>query len=505
MFFRKAPKKTKEIMFEQKADLEGMELTTANLKTVLGGSKDIVFRSLEINALNRIPLTIIYTDGLVDSDSIANFIIKPLAENRAFTQVRSAKEAIREIDKGAVYYPDQKTRDQIGEVIDDILSGATALVFESEKKALVFEAKNFAKRAVTPPIEESALKGPKDCFVETFRDNTAMVRRKIRTPDLVIDETTIGRQTRTTVGIFYIKGIASQKIVSEVRKRLNSIDIDGLLYVANLEEHFIDSKYTPFPQISFTEKPDKFCSNLVEGRVGMIIDGYPFSLIVPVTFVDTLQVMDDYNFNVFMASGYRLLRWVLYFVTLFLPGFYVAVTTFHQEMIPTNLVLSIAESKTGTPFPIFIEVLLAIAAFNILLQAGVGVWKTIGNTVSIVGALVLGEAAITASLISPGVVIVVAVAAISTLAIPSFELTTAAMIWQLIITVFCSFFGLYGLVLASLILLYNLCTIEVLGVPYLSPLVSSEGKDMQDSLFRLPVRTMKQRPGYLKPENQKKQ
>jgi spore germination protein KA len=505
MFLKKKAKKTKEIFFEQKTDIKGMELTAANLKTVLGGSKDIVFRSLEINALNRIPVTLIYIDGLVDSNGIADFILKPLAENRVFSQIRSAEEAIREIDKGAVYYPAQNTRNQLGEVIDDILNGATALVFDSEKKALVFDAKNFAKRGVTPPVEESSLKGPKDCFVETFRDNTSIVRRKIKTPNLMIDEVTIGKQTRTTVGIFYIKGIASQKIVNEVKKRLNSISIDGLIFMANLEEHFIDSKYTPFPQISFTEKPDKFCSELVEGRVGMIVDGYPFSMVVPMTFVDTLQIMDDYNFNFFMASGYRILRWVLYFITLFLPGFYVAVTTFHQEMIPTRLVLSIAESKAGTPFPIFIEVLLAIAAFNILLQAGVGVWKTIGNTVSIVGALVLGEAAITASLISPGVVIVVAVAAIATLAIPSFELTTAAMIWQLIITVFCSFFGLYGLILASLLLLYNLCTIEVLGVPYLSPLVSSEGKDMQDSLFRLPVRTMKKRPGYLKTENQKKQ
>lgn len=491
-------------MFTEPLEDKDMELTTENLQKLLGSSKDIIFKRMEINADKNLPVILFYVDGMVDNTLISDYILKPLAEGVKFSEARTVKEVIALIDKGAIYYPSQKRHEKIADVINDVLSGGTALVFDSERVAFTFDTKGFEKRPVGPPIEESSLKGAKDSFVETLRVNTATIRKRIRTPNLVIEETVIGKETQTIVAVVYIRGKAVPDMVAEVKKRLEKINVDQYLFAQNLEESFIDNRYTPFPQILYSEKPDKFCTNIIEGRVGIVVDGYPFAMIVPATFNDLLQMPDDYNFNFIVGSFYRFLRWILLLVTLFLPGFYLSITEFHQEMIPTDLALSIAQSREGVPFPLFVEAMLTVLAFHILIQAGVGVWKTIGNTVSIVGGLVLGEAAINAKFISPGVVVIVAIASIATLALPNFELTTASSIWQIIIIFLSSILGLFGLVMGGVLLLYHLSTIEVLGVPYLSPFVANQGEQMEDTLFRFPLKTKEIKPKYLKTPNRRR-
>ena len=478
------------------------ELTVYNLKNILMKSNDINLKEISIN--KNLKGTLIFIDGLVDVKSISEYIIEPLTQMHRFTESKTEQEVIALIREGTLTYSSQTERNTLKDTINDILSGNAALLFHEKNIAFIFDVKGFEKRSVTEPTDENVIKGSRDVFVETLRVNTATVRRKIKSPNLVLEGIVLGEQTQTSVSIIYMSNIANKDLLKELKQRLSRIKIDAVLSLNSITDYIVDKKLTAFPQIINTERPDKFCSNIIEGRIGIIIDGLPMSLIIPGTFIQFIQATEDYSQNYIISSILRFMRVILIFTTLLLPGFYISVISFHHEMIPIELALSISSSDKYVPFPPFIEVLLLLIAFEVLMEAGLRLPKSIGQAVSIVGAIVVGQAAVDAKLVSPAVVIAISVTAIANYTVPNQDLSNAIRLWRFIIAILSSILGLMGLSLGSLILLYHLCSIECFGVPYLSPFVSGRDDEFGDTLFRLPVYLLKNRPSNLNTLNKKR-
>ncbi|NLK87441.1 MAG: spore germination protein [Clostridiaceae bacterium] len=500
----KSCKREEETECREKPKKTDQELTADNVKKLLQHSSDILFRELYINGQRDLPVTMVFIDGVADKKAVDDYILKPLTQEMSLSRSSSMAEIIERIRHGTLYHASQKVRHDFSDCICDIIDGAVALIFDQVNTAVTFDIKGFEKRSVSEPTGENVIKGAKDSFVEDLRTNTATVRTKLKTDRLVIEETRAGRQTSTKVSIVYIRDIANEHMVEEVKKRIERIDTDAVLTTGVVEEEVTDHRFSPFPQTISTERPDKFCSNIVEGRVGILIDGLPVSLIVPGTMESFLHAPEDYAQNFIVSSIIRFLRFALVFITLFLPGFYISVSSFHTEMIPTELALAITASKEGVPFYTFVEVIFMLLAFEILVEAGLRLPKNIGQAVSVVGAVVVGQAAVEARLVSPAVVVIIAVTAISSFTMPSQDFSNALRLWRLIFAILSSIIGLFGLSIGAIILLHHLSNIEVFGVPYLSPFVGGDHKDMRDSLFRLPLFMQYKRPISLRTTNKKR-
>lgn len=494
-------KGAKERIFEETFDYSGLDLNFQNIHSILGSNSDFVFRQIFIRNKRNIETNVIYMDGMINNQLISDYVIKPMMEAPQFESCQTEQDAINTIEEGTIYYANAKKRTNITDVLNDVLSGSVAVIFNKHRMAFTFETKGFDKRSIEKPSVENVIKGAKDSFVETIRTNTATCRRKIKSPNLMIEETIIGKQTQTTVAICYMKNIANKKLIEKVKARLDNIEVDNLIAAGFLEEFIVDNKGSAFPQIQFTERPDRFCTSLVDGRVGLIIDGLPVTYVIPGTLLQFLQAPEDYSQHLLVSSVIRYMRFTSMFVTLLLPGFFVSIVNFHQEMIPTELTFSIIAAKQGVPFPIFVEVIMMLAAFELLVEAGLRLPQTIGQTVSIVGALVVGQAAVQAKLISPITVIIVAITAITSFTMPNQDFSNALRLWRFAFTITSAAIGMYGLTISLVILLHHWCRMDSFGVPYLSPFVGDEETQLKDTLFRFPLSSMKYRPAQLRVKN----
>jgi spore germination protein KA len=497
-------RKADKTILEETFDYKDLELTFENIEAILGTNSDFIYRRIFIRNNRDIETSVIYIDGMVNTQLISDFVMKPLMQSEQFDTCSSELDAIKIMDEGTIYYADTKKRTTINDVLGDVLTGSVAVIFNKQQTAFTFETKGFDKRSITQPTSENVIKGAKDSFVETIRANTATCRRKIKSPNLVIEETIVGKQTKTPIAICYMKNIANDSLVQEVKKRINDIDVDNVLTASYFESFLVDNKITPFPQIMYTERPDRFCSNLLDGRVGLIVDGMPIAFIAPGTLLQFVQAPEDYSQHFLISSVIRYTRFTSLFITLLLPAFYISITTFHQEMIPTELTFSIVAAKQGVPFPMFVEVLLMLIAFELLVEAGLRLPFIIGQTVSIVGALVVGQAAVEAKLLSPATVIIVATTAITSFIMPSQDLSNALRLWRFGLAIVSSIIGMYGLTMGLFLLIYQWCKLDTFGIPYLSPFIGDDKIQLQDSLFRLPLTTMKQRPASLDVKNKQR-
>lgn len=501
--YKSTKKAANEAIFEETFDYADLELSFQNIQSILGSNADFIFRQIFIRNKRSIETNVIYIDGLIDNQLISDYVIKPMMEALQFDSCETEQDAINTIEEGTIYYSNAKKRTTITDVLNDLLSGSVAVIFNKHKMAFTFETKGFDKRAIEKPTVENVIKGSKDSFVETIRTNTATCRRKIKSPNLMIEQTVIGRQTQTTVAICYMKNIANDKLVEKVKKRLDAVKVDNVITSGYLEEFIIDMEGSAFPQLQYTERPDRFCTNLLDGRIGLIIDGLPVAYIIPATLLQFLQAPEDYSQHFFVSSAIRYLRFTSMFITLLLPGFFVSIVNFHQEMIPTELAFSIMAAKKGVPFPFFVEVIAMLLAFEVLVEAGLRLPQTIGQTVSIVGALIVGQAAVQAKLISPVTVIVVAITAITSFTMPNQDFSNALRIWRFGITIMSGIIGIYGLSMVLVLLLHHWCRIDSFGVPYLSPFVGDEEVQLTDTLFRFPLPTMKKRPSQMRVKNKR--
>lgn len=490
-------------VFEETFDYTNLKLSLENIQAIIGSNSDFISKSIFIGNNRNIEASIIYMDGLVNLQLISDFVVKPLMQAEEFKACDSETDVINIIEQGTVYYSNNKKRTAINDTLNDILTGSVAVLLNKQQLAFTFETKGFEKRAISEPKVENVIKGAKDSFVETIRVNTATCRLKIKSPNLVIEETKVGRQTQTTIAICYMKNIVNEKLLKEVKARLNNLEVESLITSGFLEEFIVDNKFSTFPQIQYTERPDKFCKNLIDGRIGLIIDGMPVSYIIPCTILQFLQAPEDYSLNYIVSSAIRYMRFTSMFITLLLPAFFVSIINFHQEMIPTELTFSIIAAKEGVPFPMFVEVILMLAAFELLVEAGLRLPQTIGQTVSIVGALVVGQSAVQAKLLSPVTVIVIAITAITGFVMPNQDFSNALRIWRFLFVILSCIVGIYGLTSGLILLLYSWCKMDSFGVPYLSPFVGGEEEQLKDTLFRFPLFTMKYRPSSLRVKNKR--
>lgn len=481
-------------------------LNIENLKNLLGSSEDIKYREILINNNTAMLVNLIYIDGLVNSSDLSNYVVKPLIQNEKIKGSQNADEIIKLIQDGALYFSSQVMTNDLQKVIDEITSGSSILLFSDQNTGFIYDTKGFEKRSIIEPTVENVTKGPKDSFVENYRTNTATIRRRIKTQDLVIENIIIGKQSHTSIGIVYIKSITNEQLLQQVRNRLGLINCDKVFSTSIIEDALSDDLNSSFPQVLSTERPDKFAADLDEGRVGIIVDGIPFGFIVPGTLVQFMQATEDYSHKSVVSSLIRMIRVVAILISLALPGLYISIATFNPEMIPTQLASFLAKSREGVTFPIAIETVAMLFSFEILYEAGLRVPKTIGQAVSIVGTLVVGQAAVEAKLVSPAIVVIVAMTAISSFTVPNQDFSNVIRIWRFVLAAVSTVLGLLGFVLMLIVFTFKLCKLESFGVSYLSPFVSNDGNGiMEDTILKFQPKFNKLRPTSLNVKNKKKQ
>lgn len=474
------------------------------LKAIFDNCDDFATREITLGE-SGITVTIAYIDGIVSGGSIGTDIIKPMTSQLRIGEEMTELQAIDKIYKGAVYSCTSNVREEMDDLASDITSGFCAVIFEGAEKAVTFEVKSGERRTVSEPTGEKVVKGGKDGFVETLRVNTALIRQKIKNPDLKIKQTTVGRQTRTTAAVVYIEGLTNKGLIGQVEKRLDEIDIDDTITTGNLEGFMSDNKSSPLPQLMYTERADKFCLNIMEGRVGIIVDGIPLCYMAPGTFGQFMKAPEDRSEHFIIASAMTLLRYLCLIVTLFLPAFYVAIARYHQEMIPTQLMQAIIDSKQNVPFSTPIEVLGMLVAFELLQEAAVRLPNPIGDTIGLIGALIVGQSAVEAHILSPLVVIIVGLAGIAGYTVTNLDLAASVRLGRFLLVIMALLFGMYGIAAASVLLVYHMASLSSLGVPYLSPFAGSDYKALSQAILAWPPHKAKFREDVLGTENKRKQ
>ena len=479
-------------------------LTAEALGEVFRDCVDFTRRPVALEGLGE--LTLCYLGGMVRMERVSDYVLRPLAEDAQLRACGSMARAMARMEEGALYNLGVARRDTLDQAAADLVAGWCLLFFPGEKAALSFFTGTEEKRSVSAPAGETVLKGARDGFVESVRTNTSIVRRHLKAPELRIKEQTVGRQSLTLVDVLYLEGVTDPGLVEQLWDKLADMDVDGVFSTGGIEEYIVPAHRTPFPLVQYTERSDRFCAGLCEGRVGLLIDGIPLGYLTPAVLGNFLQAPQDKSNSWLLATALTLLRYGCMLLTLFLPALYVAMVTFHQEMIPTRLALSIIAAKQDVPFRSAFEVIVLLLAFEILQEAGLRLPQSIGQTVSIIGGLVVGSAAVEAKIVSPAVLIVVAIAGIAGYTMPSQELAGALRLWRFLLAVLASAAGLFGAVMGAAALVVHLAGLESFGVPYLTPFAVSAGAQAREHVFlRRPLPQIKQRPAALRPRNRRKQ
>ncbi|MGI6686499.1 MAG: spore germination protein [Bacillota bacterium] len=515
MVFKKLKEKFKSLLNQEKPDQKGesekqvlyqsLAKNEKYFREIFNKCSDVVFRNFEITTPKSIRVLMIYLDGM------SSFIIGELTVRQLMVRYLNDKAAIQEppikhAKDHVISIPEVKPESQMAKLVDFVLSGDIILIIDGEPEGLVISSRGWQSRSVTEPQAEPLVRGPRDGFTETIRTNTSLIRRRIKSSRLKMESLEVGSITKTSVIIAYIEGIANEKVVEEAKNRIKRIETDSVLESGYLEQFIEDDPWSIFPQVDVTERPDKVCGNLLEGRIAILVDNTPFVLLIPVLFLQFLQTPEDYYMRPYQASALRILRLATLNIALLLPSFYIAITTFHQEMLPTPLLVSIAQAREGVPFPALVEALLMELAFEILREAGLRLPRPMGQAVSIIGGLVVGQAAVSAGLVSPAMLIVVALTAMASFSLPTAHATEAIRILRFPIMFLAATLGLFGVMAVLLVILIHLCSLRSFGAPYLSPIAPLSVRDLKDVPMRAPWWAMFTRPrviGYKEPSRQK--
>jgi spore germination protein KA len=468
----------------------------------LGNSIDLIIR--EFN-LGNTRAALVCLDGLVDKEIADTHILQPMlihARMAEPTPVKGKNELwkfIKDNNLSAIDYKEVYTLD---EVLNKIISGFTALLIDGLAAALVINTVGFEARDVKEPETEAVVRGPREGFTERLQVNTALLRRKIKSPDLRLERMTLGRVTKTDICIAYVQGIANDKIVDELKKRLQRIEIDAVLESGYIEAFIEDAPFSMFATVGNTEKPDIAAAKMLEGRVAVLVDGSPMTLTIPYLFIETIQVSEDYYSRWLSGTMMRWFRILSITLTTQLPALYVATVSFNAEVLPTILLITIAASREGVPLPAAVEMLFLGIIFEILREAGIRQPRPVGQAVSIIGALVIGEAAINAGLVSAPAVMVTVLTGIASFTIPAQSITYIFI--RLLLLALAATTGFFGLILGIIIVLIHMVSLRSFGVPYLSPLAPANFGDWKDFLFRAPLWTMFSRPSVIGWQNRKR-
>lgn len=457
------------------------------LRQICSNCEDVVFRPFFIGGSAKALL--VYTEGLADLNEMDANVLAPLMK-KSTTRIKGIQSLVDErisIAKREVLY-------SMEDCVNSLLNGNPVLFLDHDAAAVSLGIAKWEKRQIEEPVAEGTVRGPREGFTESLTVNTSLIRRIIKTPKLKMESFLLGGYTKTAVMVIYVEGLADPTLIDEAKARLSRIEIDGVLESAYLEEFMEDNPASPFPQILSTERPDVVCSSLLEGRVGILTDGTPFALVAPTTLLSLLQSSEDYYQRSMASTAIRWLRYLFVFFSFMLPSLYIALLTFHQEMVPTSLLISMATSREAVPFPAMVEALLMEVTFEALREAGVRLPKQVGAAVSIVGALVIGQAAVQAGIVSAPMVIVVAITGIASFMIPRYVAGIAMRFIRFPMMILAGSLGLLGIMLGVIVLIVHLCSLRSFGLPFLSPIAPLQARDLKDSVVRMPWWMLKTRP-----------
>jgi len=459
-------------------------------------NSDLTVREIEINWRDgRRRAVCLFIDGLSDLETIRRHVLAPLLSmdhdaGRSSVDPRCLAKKVLSgtfVDFG----------DTFSEVVAAIVGGETVLLVDGEDLGVIVQTRNPEHRAIVESPAEAVVRGPHAGFVENFRENVTMIRLLLETPQLVTEQLHVGARSHALFGIMYIEGIVNPKLVDEVRRRITSVESGLLMTMTILERLIEDEPYSPYPVMLVTERPDRVASMLAEGHVA-IVDSSPSVAVVPVTLWTLMQSPEDYYIHFVAASFVRVIRWAALLSTLYASSLYVAIVTFHHEMIPTELLFTIAASREAVPFPAALEVVVMEAAFELIREAGVRIPTIIGPTLGIVGAVIIGQAAVTATVVSPILVVVVAISGLASFAIPNYELGVLLRMTRFAMILAAAALGLPGVTMLSVFLLARLCIMRSFGVPVLAPVLPS-WRHSADTFLEGPLWIMRKRPQTARP------
>lgn len=476
-----------------------LEETFTIIDNLLGMNTDFLKRRFHV--FGRYPAAMFYYSSLTNSTMINTEILKPLmypppgleGEPVADDQLKSI------LLNDSLYHSEGQLESCISNLVEGILRGETVVVVDNLDEAFLIRTRNLDKRAIDQPATEQVIRGPREGFIEMLETNISLLRYRLPTTDFRIETMEIGRRSKSKVAVCYMDGIANPELLKEVNKRLANIDIDAVLDSGYLEQYIEDNHLSPFPQVQYTERPDKVAANLLEGRVVIVVDGSPMALVVPTVFSQFYQTVEDYTERFLLMSAIRMARLVALVFSLIFPSLYVAIISFNPELIPTEFAVAVAGGRAGVPFPAIVEVLVIEISMEVLREATIRLPQQVGGALSIVGVLVIGQAAVAAGFASPITVVIIALTTIGSFATPAYNAALALRLLRFPLIIMAGIFGLYGVMIGLILILNHLLSLKSFGIPYLSPLVPANFQGMKDLLIRSPLWWMSERPAFLRP------
>lgn len=488
-------------------------------------SSDVKIREFTLNARNKqYNAFLVYIDGMIDQDIMNNYILKPLMlknsansfdgnQNRVLAEVKTNNITVRKIKKFDIIeyisnclLPQNAVEklSKFDDIIDGINSGNCALFIDTLDIAFDIEVKGFKQRGLDTPNNETVIRGAQVGFTENLRTNTSLLRRYINNENLVVESINVGKLSKTSCAICYLKNVANSDLVAEVRYRVSNLAIDYLISSGQLEQLIQDDDNSSLPQLISTERPDKTANLLFDGRVAIIVNGSPYVLVVPAIFSDFLSSPEDYNLKHQYANFLRILRVVAITFALLLPGIYMAIANFHQEIIPTELLYTIISARETVPFPILFEILIMELSFELIREASIRVPSPVGQTIGIVGALILGQAAVDASIVSPILIIIVSFTGICSFSIPDFSLSFHFRIMRFVYILLGSLAGFVGIAAGICVHLSILSNLKSFGVNYLGKSIFNTNKS-GNGIVLSPAYRREDRSDFLKSKRSKLQ
>jgi spore germination protein KA len=492
-------KETKADKNNEKISLnKSLENNISLFKNIFQNDETFIVRELQNKHLRSARCCVIYIEGMVNTEIINENIIQPFLCNDLSVNI-DGNNLLEELKKKVIVSNNVTLETDINKIVGSVIYGDTLFLLEGYDKALIISSKGFQSRSISEPEAAKVIRGPREGFTESIIVNLSLLRRKIKSPDLRFRFKDIGARTNTKTCICYIEGLASDGIIRELERRLNEINIDGILDSGYIQELIKDAPFSPFETIGSNERPDVTAGKLLEGRVALIVDGSPFVLTVPYVVSENFQSNEDYYNNYIISSINRLLRGVTAVTTIAIPAIFLSIVTYHQEMLPTPLLLSAASSRQDVPIPTSVSLFLMLFIFDVIREAATRMPTNIGQAISIIGTIVLGQAAVEARLVSAPVLIITALTGITTLINMNF--LSAAIIFRNFILLGASFLGIYGFLMCFVILYLHLMSIRSFGVPYMMSVTKAKNHEGQDAWIRAPWWTMTLRPKIIAAKN----